>query len=152
MPYNYFTNANQYTPVGYNPYYTNQIQQRPQETYQQIQYQRPTNLQGKVVDNIEVVKAIDIPLDGSTSYFPLADGSAILSKQLQQDGTSKLIVYKPISNEDKQDEIKYVTESDLKAKLGEFTSKDIKDIKEELKSLKKQFKSFLNDIEEKEDD
>lgn len=110
MPYNYYTN--QYIP---NPYYL-----RPQE---QMQYNRPSGLQGKMIDNIEVVKAIDIPLDGSTSYFPLADGSAIVSKQLQQDGTSKIIIYKP-GEENKP--IKYATENDLNI------------IKEELTNLKKQ--------------
>lgn len=38
------------------------------------------NLQGKIIDNLEVVKATDISLDGSVNYFPLADGSAIATK------------------------------------------------------------------------
>ena len=146
MPYNYFNN-NQYMPTGYNPYI--QAQQRQPEPYQPLQYNRPTGLQGKTVDNIEVVKAIDIPLDGSVSYFPLADGSAIVSKQLQQDGTSRLIVYKALTGEEKQTETKYITESDLKAQFGEFSSKDIKDIKDELKSLKKQIRDLTDDISEK---
>lgn len=148
MPYNYFTNANQYMPTGYNPYYTNQIQ-RPQDNYQQLQYNRPAGLQGKIVDSIEVVRAIDIPLDGSTSYYPLADGSAIVSKQLQQDGTSKIAIYKPVTGEEKQDENKYITESDLKSQFDEFSSKDLKDIKEEIKNLKKQIRNIAEDIEEK---
>ena len=148
MPYNYFTNANQYMPT---PYYMNQIQ-RPQDNYQPMQYNRPTNLQGKVVDSIEVVKGIDIPLDGSTSYFPLADGTAIISKQLQQDGTSKILIYRPANNEEKQDETKYITENDLKAQFDVFSSKDIKEIKDEIKSLKKQIRAITDDIEEKRDD
>lgn len=80
----------------YNPYYQQQrFQYQPQpQMYNQDQqnsiYRQstPQGLQGKVVDNIEVVKAMDIPLDGSTSYFAIADGSAIVTKQLQQDGTS----------------------------------------------------------------
>lgn len=147
MPYNYYTNANQYMPASYNPYYQNQIQ-RPQENYQ-LQYSRPATLQGKVVDNIEVVKATDIMLDGSTSYFPIADGSAIVSKQLQQDGTSKIVVFKPVTTDDKQSEIKYVTESELKAHFDDFNSKDIKDIKDEIKSLKKQIRNITDDIEDK---
>ena len=70
-------------------------------TYQPpIQLTKPTTLLGKAVESIDVVKATDIPLDGSISYFPLTDGSAIVSKQLQNDGTSKIIVYKP-TQEDK---------------------------------------------------
>ena len=64
-------------------------QPQPQPTYQP---QQPVGIQGKTVDSLEVVKAMDIPLDGSVSYFPLVDGSAIETKQLQQDGTSKTII------------------------------------------------------------
>jgi len=144
MPYNYF-NAyqNQYMPAGYNPY----IQQRQQEQYQTMQYQRQTGLQGRIVDNIDVVKSIEIPLDGSTSYFALADGTAIVTKQLQQDGKSKTVVYVPASEE--QPESKYITERDLKTQFGEFNPKDIKDIKEEIKSLKKRIRELTDDIEEK---
>ena len=149
MPYNYFGyNANQYMPTNYNPYM--QAQQRTQEQYQPMQFNRQSSLQGKTVDNIEVVKAIDIPLDGSVSYFPLADGTAIVSKQLQQDGTSRIIVYKALTGEEKQAEPKYITESDLKAQFNEFASKDIKDIREELKSLKKKIRELTSE-EEKED-
>ncbi len=141
MPY-----YNQYMPNGYTPYYPNV--QRPQDMYQPIQYNRATNLQGKIVDNIEVVKAIDIPLDGSTSYFPMADGTAIVSKQLQQDGTSKLIIYKPVEQSAKE-ETKYITQSDIKAQFGDFNVKDIKDIKDEIKSLKKQIRNVADDLEDK---
>ena len=148
MPYNYFGyNAynNQYMPTGYNPYMQNQ-QQRPQEQNQSMQYNRQV-LQGGIVTSVDEVKAISIPLDGSLSYFALADGSAIVSKQLQQDGTSKITIYKPVSEQAEQN--KYVTENDLKAQFGEFSSKDIKDIREEIKSLKKQIRTISDDIEEK---
>lgn len=148
MPYNYYSNqyTNQYAPNGYYaPYYMNQ--QRPQDNFQQ--YQRGASLQGKIVDNIEVVKAIDIPLDGSMSYFPLADGTAIVSKQLQQDGTSKITIYKLAPNDEPKTENKYITENDLKAQFDDFNSKDMKDIKEEIKSLKKQIRNIADEIEEK---
>lgn len=51
------------------------------------------SLQGKAVDSIDVVKATDVPLDGSIIYFPQTDGSAIYTKQLQKDGTSKISIY-----------------------------------------------------------
>ena len=147
MPYNYFGyNANQYMPTNYNPYM--QAQQRTQEQYQPMQYNRQPSLLGKIVDNIEVVKAIDIPLDGSTSFFPLADGTAIVSKQLQQDGTSKITIYRPITDE-KQDKFQYITKNDLDAILNDFNPKDIKDIKEEIKSLKKRIRELTDDMEEK---
>lgn len=141
--------SNQYTP-NYTPYYN---MPRPQENYQQMQqYNRQSILQGKMVTSIEEVKAIDIPLDFTTSYFPLADGTAIVSKQLQQDGTSKIMIYKPTPLEDKENENKYITENDLKAQFGEFNSKDIKDIREDIKSLKKQVRNISDDIEDKKGD
>ena len=75
-----------YNPYQFaNPYYmpNNRFQNPEQFQNQQIPQQQsyPQNpqsypqpnvgLQGKLVDSIEVVKAIDIPLDGSTSYFAL---------------------------------------------------------------------------------
>ena len=89
-----------YNNYGYNPYFqqqrfqSNEQNQQPiMTTYQQpIQLTKPNYLLGKSVDNIDVVKATDIPLDGSISYFPLTDGSAIVSKQLQNDETRKIIV------------------------------------------------------------
>ena len=95
------------------------------------------------------MQAISIPLDGTTSYFALADGSAVVSKQLQQDGTSKITLYKPTTAEEKQTEIKYITANDLKAQFGEFNPKDIKDIRDEIKTLKKQIRDITDDIEEK---
>lgn len=105
-----------------------------------------SGLKGKTIDNLEVVKGADIFMDGSISYFPMADGSAIATKQLQPDGTSKILIYKP-SEEEKPE--KYVTENDLKEQIKGFNSKDIKDIKEELKSLKRQIRDIQEDMEEK---
>ena len=86
-----------------NQYYGTQQMNRPQPMEMPMQTQnapqmalnRQNMLYGKQVDSLEVVKAIDIPLDGSISYFPLANGSAIVTKQLQQEGTSKITIYEP---------------------------------------------------------
>ena len=83
--------GNQYMP-NYAPYYQMQRTQEPMQ-----QYNRPSLLQGKTVDNLEVVKAMDISMDGSMNFYPLADGSAIATKQLQQDGTSKVVIYRPVT-------------------------------------------------------
>lgn len=141
-----------YSP--YNPYntYYNYGQQFQQMPKQNPQAYRPQNasatLQGKVVDSLDVVKATDIPYDGSVSYFPLTDHSAIITKQLQQDGTSKVVVYKPISETEK-DTPKYITESDLKEQLKDLNSKDIKELKEDIKSLKRKLEDITDDIKYK---
>lgn len=136
---------------GYNPYYPQQqrfqnVEQSNQQpmmtTYQSpIQLTKPTTLLGKAVESIDVVKATDIPLDGSISYFPLTDGSAIVSKQLQNDGTSKIVVYKP-AKEDKKEAIQFATLDDLQEAIGEIDLSDIQDLKDEIKEIKKQLKDL----------
>lgn len=120
---------------NYNPYYMqtrfpqyvdNNLQNVPQSA---TQFTKPMYLLGKSVDNMDVVKAMDIPLDGSISYFPLTDGSAIVSKQLQMDGTSRMVVYKPLQ-EEKKEGILFATIEDLQ------------DLQDEIKTIKKQLKDF----------
>ena len=149
---------------NYNPYY-NQPQRfqpvepitQPINTINTQPYVQPTTtnnhigLLGKSVESIDVVKAMDIPLDGSTSYFPLTDGSAIVTKKIQNDGTSKTIVYKPVEEESKSQPV-YVTMEDVEKKMKEFDSNsEIKSVKEELKNLKKQIKEIKLDMNDKED-
>ena len=106
-----------------------------------IQPPSPSGLLGKAVESIEVVKAMDIPLDGSISYFPLTDGTAIVSKQLQTDGTSKTTIYKPYE-EDSNDVIRFATLEDIEEAISEIDLSDIQDLKDEIKDIKKQLKEF----------
>ena len=55
---------------------------------------------GKIVDSIDVVKATDIPMDGNTYYFPKADGTEVYCKQWLQNGTTRILTFKPIENTD----------------------------------------------------
>ena len=136
-----------YNNYGYNPYLQQQrfqnIEQQPiMPTYQQpMQLAKSSYLLGKSVDNIDVVKATDIPLDGSISYFPLTDGSAIVSKQLQMDGTSKMVVYKPIQ-EDKKETMQFATFEDIQNAINDIDLSDIQNLKDEIKEIKKQLKEF----------
>lgn len=161
-PYNYNNIYNPYT----NPY-LNYNQQAQQQTpiSRQNQYRPQNSLQGKVVDSLDVVKATDIPYDGSVSYFPLTDGTAIITKQLQQDGTSKVVIYKPmIDNEEsktkyitendlekqlKNMDSKFITGDDLKDQLKNVNSKDIKDLKEDVKTLKRKLEDIADDLKYK---
>lgn len=106
----------------------------------------PVSLLGKVVDSIDVVKAMDIPLDGSVSYFPLTDGSAIVTKQLQSDGTSKTIIYKPIE-ENLKDMPQYATMEDLKKEINKIDLSDLDDIRDELTQIKKDIKNIKKNKE-----
>jgi len=159
---------NIYNPYN-NPYYNyNQQPQQMQQPRQNQSIYKPQNsigLQGKVVDSLDVVKATDIPYDGSVSYFPLTDGTAIITKQLQQDGTSKVVIYKPmIENEEskaryvtendlekqlKDMDSKFITGDDLKDQLKNVNSKDIKDLKEDVKTLKRKLEDIADDLKYK---
>lgn len=151
---------------SFNPYYMQpQIQRvQPVQPMQPMdqQYTQPTpqptqpiyrqalGLQGKSVDSLDVVKAMDIPLDGSISYFPLVDGSAIVTKQLQQDGTSKTIIYKPVE-EEKPEEIKkeeFITIKQFNEKIKDIQDKQSKEWKEEMKSLKREFRDLSDDLKD----
>lgn len=130
----------------YQPYNNQQIQSQMQQpamqnyTPQAVQIQ---GLQGKTVDSVDVVKAMDIPLDGSISYFPLVDGSAIVTKQLQQDGTSKITIYKPIEA-DEAIPTKYATIEDIDTRIKDIKMPDMKPLQDEIKTLKKQIRILLD--------
>lgn len=130
---NYYPNYNQF----YQPQYQPQ-RQIEQPVYQPI---KPTGIQGKSVDSLEVVKAMDIPLDGSISYFPLTDGTAIVTKQLQQDGSSKTVIYRPVQEEQKEESVKYITIDELENVLNE-----VEDLKDELKELRKELKKKNKEV------
>lgn len=127
-----------------------QYQQQSYTMPQQNNYmQQPvSSLQGKSVDSLDVVKAMDIPLDGSISYFPLTDGSAIITKQLQMDGTSKTIIYKPMNIDDtKQVETNYITQEQLEEILKQ-EPKDIKELKDDIKNIKRQIRDISEDVKD----
>ena len=110
-------NNNYYQPPRNLGIQTNYQQPIYQPMYQ-VPISQPTSsgLQGKIVDSIETAKNQDIQLDGSISYFALTDGTAIVSKQLQADGTSKTTIYRPIDEE--QGELpKYATLDDIKKEI-----------------------------------
>ena len=133
--YNPYSNQffNPQSQNRYQPMEMSMTQQNPVQT----QINRSNGLSGKLVDSIDVVKAMDISLDGSINYFPLTDNSAIVTKQLQTDGTCKIVVYKPVDN--KTTEVKYATQEDVDKAIKKI---DLSDIKDEIDALKKQIKKL----------
>ena len=83
----------------------------PNNFYQNYQYsgypqmsqmpQSPmvSNVQGIVVDGIEIVKATDVPF-GSFSVFPKGDFGEIYLKTWNNNGTTQIITYKPVIEEE----------------------------------------------------
>lgn len=148
-------NNNNYGYNPYNRYYPpvmqpqlsdNGSQSGPQ--YGVPQFTKSSVLQGKQVDSLDVVKAMDIPMDGSVSYFPIADGSAIVTKQLQMDGTSKMVIFKPIDDEPN---VKYITPNELEKYIKNIDLTDIDDLKEDVKDLKSNIKDIQKKLKSKEE-
>ena len=104
-----------------NPYMERMAQlQQYQQSLQQpiVPTQTPVSNQmsalGKMVDSIDVVKATDIPMDGNAYYFPKADGTEVYCKQWLQNGTTRILTFKPVF-EDNTNNVSYDTE---KFKIG----------------------------------
>ena len=90
---NYF---NQYNQMP-NPYIDRMAQlQQYQQSLQQPVSQAQMSAMGKIVDSIDVVKATDIPMDGNSYYFPKADGTEVYCKQWLQNGTTRILTFKPV--------------------------------------------------------
>ena len=110
-----------------NPYMDRmaQLQQYQQSLQQPIVPTQTTvsnqmSALGKMVDSIDVVKATDIPMDGNTYYFPKADGTEVYCKQWLQNGTTRILTFKPIL----EDNHNNVSSDNEKLKIGlsdEFT-------------------------------
>ena len=140
-----------------NQYYGAQQMNRPQpmempmqqQTSPQMGLNRQNILYGKQVDSLEVVKAIDIPLDGSISYFPLTNGSAIVTKQLMQDGTSKITIYEPKTQ---KNDIKFATIEDIDKRLEKLDFNEIDNLKDDLEDLRKEIKEIKSKLKPKKEE
>ena len=146
---------NQYNPY-INRFYGQQQANMPQPMEMPQQAQNVSQmglnrafLNGKQVESIDIVKNLEIPLDGSISYFPLVNGTAIATKQLMQDGTSKITIYEP---KVEKESIKYATIDDIDKKIEKLDFSEIDDLKEEINDLKKELKELKNKLKTKKED
>lgn len=91
-PYGYQQPMMNYQPMDRLAQLQSQYQNTipPQYNNQQQMY----GLSGEVVDGIDVVKAKNVSMDGSIVYYPQSNGEAIYTKQLQPDGTSRILTYR----------------------------------------------------------
>ena len=106
-------------------------------------------LNGKQVESIDIVKNLEIPLDGSISYFPLVNGTAIATKQLMQDGTSKITIYE---TKTQKEDMKFATIEDIDKRLEKLEFSEIDDLKDDLEDLKKELKDIKNKLKTKKED
>lgn len=87
---------------NYNGIYTPQAAV-PQAPVAQAQVSQPFArtpiqpiLKGKPVTSIDEVRATSVDFDGSISYFPDLANGKIYTKQINMDGTSKILMYEPV--------------------------------------------------------
>src|SRR5699024_9568197 len=122
-PY-YFQNNTSYAQPQYgqaNPYPDRLAQlQAQQQQFNQSQYRQQITVQqvgvsGEIVDSIDVVKAKNVDMSGNVTYYPKADLSEIYTKQLMPDGTSRVVTYRAVQTEgkDQKDAQQYVTTQNL---------------------------------------
>ena len=139
-----------------NQYYGAQQINRPQPMEMSMQQQTPPQmglnrafLNGKQVESIDIVKNLEIPLDGSISYFPLVNGTAIATKQLMQDGTSKITIYEPKTQ---KNDIKFATIEDIDKRLEKLDFNEIDDLKDDLEDLRKEIKEIKSKLKPKKEE
>ena len=139
-PY-YFPNNPVYPQQQYgqiNPYPDRLAQlQAQQQQYNQAQYnpQMPAQtigLNGEVVDSIDVVKAKNVDMSGNVTFYPKADLSEIYTKQLQMDGTSRIVTYRMVQPDIKNHDDKNGSDVDV---VGMFDQLKI-DLLQEISDLK----------------
>ena len=126
QPYqNFYSQMSNYGQIMPNPYMDRMAQlQQYQQNLQQpiVPAQTPVSNQmsalGKMVDSIDVVKATDIPMDGNAYYFPKADGTEVYCKQWLQNGTTRILTFKPVF-EDNPNNLSSDTE---KLKIEDFNT------------------------------
>ena len=128
---------NNYQNQTQNPYMDRMAHlQQYQQSLQQpiVPTQTPVSNQmsalGKMVDSIDVVKATDIPMDGNTYYFPKADGTEVYCKQWLQNGTTRILTFKPFLD----DNTNNVSSEEEKLKFEGFESV-LTDISENVDSI-----------------
>ena len=119
-------------PYGYQQQMAQLQQQMAQLQQQMAQYapdpqqqavQMPY-LAGQMVDGIDAVKAKDVDLSGNPTWYPKADGTEVYRKQLQPDGTSKILTY-TLSQDVRQDPSKQMVDADVLNALFDQLKQDL---------------------------
>ena len=130
---NYSGNYNYQPMQQFNPYLQRmenlqQFQQTLNPMPMQMQNQFPAL--GKIVESVDIVKVTDIPMDGNMYYFPKADGTEIYGKQFGMDGKTRILTFKPLSEDNPSNS----PSEDIKTQFGAF-SEVLEGIQNDLKVL-----------------
>ena len=64
--------------------------------------QKTPAMSGRIVSQEADITPQEVPMDGSFSWFPMADGSAVIVKRWNSDGTIQTVRYAPEATEPQQ--------------------------------------------------
>lgn len=133
-----FQQQQMYNPMA--PYQERLNQMQAQYNQQPMVQQNQTmSLNGEIVDSIDVVKAKNVDMSGNVTFYPKSDMTEIYTKQLQADGTSRIVTYKAVQPEEqKQDEPmkQYVDIQTLNTMLGQLKAEILQGVGGGLSEIK----------------
>lgn len=139
----YLNYGNMNNQVGMNQNYVPQ-------NYNQVQQPTTNVLQGKIVDSVDVVKGLDIPLDGSISYFPMATGDKIVTKRLNLEGKSEIKVYNIVeTNEDEKLDKNALNQQVIQEMIENALETNLKCLQNDVKTLKRELEDLQDEMETK---
>ena len=103
QPYSAYQQAPQYGPYQSMYMWPGQPMQAQMPAYgsqtPNTGIQKPSAMSGRVVSQEADITPQEVPMDGSFSWFPMADGSAVIGKRWNSDGTIQTVRYAPESAE-----------------------------------------------------
>lgn len=115
--------------------------------YNQSMVQQPQQmavLNGQMVGSLDEVKGKDVDLSGNPTWYPKVDGTEVYRKQLQPDGTSKILTYQ-LSQDGMQEQPKQMVDADvLNTLLGQLKQ----DLMTEISGIKDMFPTQMAETSE----
>lgn len=97
QPYSAYQQAPQYGPYQNMYMWPGQPMQAQMPAYgsqtPNTGIQKPPAMSGRVVSQEAEITPQEVPMDGSFSWFPMADGSAVIGKRWNSDGTITTLRY-----------------------------------------------------------
>ena len=89
-------------------------------------------INGRYVQNPNEIRPGEIPMDGTVSFFPLSDNSAIIGKMWDQNGNIK--------------EVRYLPDYILEAKLKEFQDSQNNELNSTLREILDRISKLENSL------
>lgn len=128
--------------MAYYPtnFYSNYPYLQPQPQ-QQMQAPQSLGLQGKIVENLDMVRVTDVPL-GSYGIFPKADLSEIYVKMWNGNGATTIATFKPVIQQENLSRTEKESDANILEKIQCLEEKLDTLIKQQVSALPQTRKEF----------